>query len=168
MKPVTVENLAKVFGSIISRRPALKTSVASIVAAAIGLLLFAPVSSAVMAQEFCGQITDNSSRDSLWQKVYKATWDKMTGCAQVTGGNCAKNDIFSNQGYAVQNTAPSLLMVATDRITGIECKALWDGTQTPHYWTIAWNDVAAKRPHNNPSHGAFNQNQLPRVGIAIK
>ena len=51
--------------------------------------------------------------------------------------NCDLRKIYPKDGYVEKGISPNLLMVATDRITGIECPKLWEN-QTPHYWDLAW------------------------------
>ena len=158
MNPPNFANLATVLGSKIFRRHALKTYVASIVGGAIGLLVVAPVALALAPKSFCGASLKPTS-DSLWQRVWDDTWDPTNGCVKKGGTSCKGQNIFPADGYRVQQQSPNLLMVATDRITGIECKALWDGTTTPHYWDLAWNKVA----HDYLKHPAY----LAKAGMAI-
>jgi CDP-diacylglycerol pyrophosphatase len=76
----------------------------------------------------CGKDTDS---DGLWRTIQQEVAD----CQNK--GNCDLRKIYPKDGYAEKGNSPNLLMVATDRITGIECPRLW-ANQTPHYWDLAW------------------------------
>jgi CDP-diacylglycerol pyrophosphatase len=81
----------------------------------------------------CGNVSDT---DSLWVRIHQ----EVNDCEK--DNKC--HNIYPKEGYALKEKSPNLLMVATDRITGIECPKLWEN-KTPHYWELAWK-VAKRLP----------------------
>lgn len=124
------DELSKLLDTRTSRRQALKAMLASVVGGALGLrrgrgsLAVTPAPN----PNDCGAVGDY---DSLWEHVSKAVSD----CEKAK--NCASLKIYPSEGYAQEGASPNFRMVATDRITGIECPKLWKN-QTPHYWELAW------------------------------
>jgi CDP-diacylglycerol pyrophosphatase len=146
MSRLDLDALSRALATGMSRRDALKALAAG---AALGLTGTSTAFAAPRGTNDCGKTTDT---DSLWVKIR----DEVARC--VPAGDCAKQDIYPAQGYAVLQKPPNLLLVATARITGIECARLWgQGGTAPNYWNLAWTEVAKRDL----------KSRLGKIGMAI-
>ncbi|MCG7631460.1 MULTISPECIES: CDP-diacylglycerol diphosphatase [Gordonia] len=98
-------------------------------------------------QKLCGQSTDNPKTDDrlwLWGKV-KGTTPKKPGdnrevvqpAAQVQPNKKKPKFYAVRRGGDSQGVNDDFLVVPTNRIRGIECPYLWDGSQL-NLWSAAW------------------------------
>jgi CDP-diacylglycerol pyrophosphatase len=146
MRRLDLDAISRALATGMSRRDALKALAAG---AALGLTGTSTAFAAPRGTNDCGKTTDT---DSLWVKIR----DEVARCQAA--GDCVKQDIHPAQGYAVLQKPPNLLLVATARITGIECPRLWgQGGTAPDYWNLAWTEVAKRELTG----------QLGKIGMAI-
>ncbi|WP_238421357.1 CDP-diacylglycerol diphosphatase [Gordonia sp. 'Campus'] len=110
-------------------------------------------------QKLCGQTSDNPKTDSrlyLWGQV-KGTTPKKPGpnievvqpAAQVQPNPKKPKYYAVRRGGDSKGVDDDFLIVPTNRVRGIECPYLWDGTQL-NLWSAAWWQ-GGKRVAKNPA-----------------
>ena len=134
----------------LSDRSVRKTFVAIAIGAVVGATAIgvgsAPVASAAPPPANCGHYSDStqtSSRYRLWELVKdakKSALPDTRGNIRVVQPEKQNPKLYSiRSGGDHPGFGDDFLLVPTNRIQGIECSYLWDGSQL-NFWRYAWKE----------------------------